>query len=317
MIALRVLQGGLLTTVQDLGRPRCRRWGIAPSGAADPFSARLANARVGNRQGAALLEMTASGARFEIRAPIRIAAAGAEMACLRNGTAIDATSAVELDPGDTLEFGPARAGFRTYLALAGGIDVPEILGSRATHLSAGFGGWNGRKLEAGDEISVLHDGRAAAPRAIASFPISAMPAELRTISGPQRESFPPDAVRLFFEAEFRVSAQSNRMGVRLERERIGIDDQRSALSNGPVSEMAPEGSVPGAIQIPQGGEPIVHMPEGPVTGGYPRIAAVISADLGVLGQIRPGERVRLREVTLEEALQALREREMMFEERLS
>ena len=303
MIALRVLQGGLLTTVQDLGRQGCRRWGIAPSGAADPFSARLANLRVGNRPEAALLEMTASGGAFESLAPIRLAVAGARMPALRNGNGLDAEVSFELDAGDLLELGAAGPGFRTYLAVAGGIDVPPILGSRSTHLSAGFGGWHGRKLERGDEISVLESG-AGPPHAAASLPGGQSPVELRTIAGPQVESFPADALRRFFEADFRVSAHSNRMGIRLE----GGDAFRASE----VSEMDPEGSVSGAIQIPPGGEPIIHMPEGPVTGGYARIAAVISADLGALGQLRPGERVRFREVGLEEALQARREREMIF-----
>lgn len=311
MIALRVLHAGLLTTVQDLGRPRCRRWGVPPSGAADPYSARLANTRAGNPEGAALLEMTASGARFEVVKGIRVAVAGADMPVLRNGSVFDSGSSGQLVAGDVLEFGAARAGFRTYLAIAGGVDVPEILGSRSTHLSAGFGGWKGRRLEKDDAIAVL-EGPAARPRVLESFSLPTSPAELRVISGPQRESFPPEAVRRFFEAEFRVSSRSNRMGLRLEGERfpaVGAGVGGSAA----LSEMAPEGSVAGAVQIPPGGEPIVHMPEGPVTGGYARIAGVISADLGIAGQLRPGGVVRFREVTLEEALRARREREMILE----
>lgn len=306
MIALRVRQGGLLTTVQDLGRPRCRRWGIAPSGAADPFSARLANIRAGNPEDAAVLEMTASGARFEVLEPVRIALAGADMPALRNGSALDPESPAELVAGDTLELGAARRGFRTYLAVSGGIDVPEILGSRATHLSAGFGGWKGRKLEASDVIAVLREERGSEPEARPSFPIEAAPAELRVLPGPQRESFPAEWVRRFFETEFRVSSRSNRMGLRLEG---GLPVAAEC------EEMAPEGSVAGAVQVPPGGEPIVHMPEGPVTGGYARIAAVISADLGVAGQLPPGGLVRFREVTIEAALQARREREMTLGER--
>ncbi len=312
MIALRVLHAGLLTTVQDLGRPRCRRWGIAPSGAADPYSARLANARAGNPEGAALLEMTASGARFEVVKEIRIAVAGADMPVLRNGSVFDPASSGQLAAGDVLEFGAARAGFRTYLALAGGVDVPEVLGSRSTHLSAGFGGWKGRRLEKDDAIAVL-EGPAARPRGLESFSLPTSPAELRVISGPQRESFPPEAVRRFFEAEFRVSSRSNRMGLRLEGERLSAAVEAVAGGSDALPEMAPEGSVAGAVQVPPGGEPIVHMPEGPVTGGYARIAGVISADLGIAGQLRPGGVVRFREVTLEEALRARREREMILE----
>lgn len=312
MIALRVLHAGLLTTIQDLGRPRCRRWGVPPSGAADPYSARLANARAGNPQGAALLEMTASGARFEVVNEIRVAIAGADMPVLRNGAEFDPGSGGQLAAGDVLEFGAARIGFRTYLAIAGGVDVPEILGSRSTHLSAGFGGWKGRRLEKADAISVL-EGPAGSPRGLESFSLPPSPAELRVISGPQRESFPPEAFRRFLEEEFRVSSRSNRMGLRLEGERLSYAVGAAAGESAALPEMAPEGSVAGAIQIPPGGEPIVHMPEGPVTGGYARIAGVISADLGIAGQLRPGGAVRFREVTLEEALRARREREMILE----
>ncbi|MGH9443273.1 MAG: biotin-dependent carboxyltransferase family protein [Thermoanaerobaculia bacterium] len=311
MKALRVLRGGLLTTVQDLGRARCRRWGVAPSGAADPFSARLANVRAGNPQGAAVLEMTASGCQFEVLVPIRIALAGADMPALGNGAPIDARTAVELSSGDLLELGSATSGFRTYLAVSGGIDVPEVLGSRATHLSAGFGGWNGRRLEPGDVISIFDVARAPAKEIPGSFPVPGARAELRAIPGPQMESFPAETIRQFFQEEFRVSSRSNRMGLRLEASPSG-----EGFSGGTagVPEMAPEGSVAGAVQVPHGGEPIVHMPEGPVTGGYARIAAVISADLGLAGQLRPGGLVRFRETTIEEALRALREREMMLSE---
>ena len=305
MTALRVLHGGLLTTVQDLGRSGCRRWGVPPSGAADPFSARLANLRVGNGEGAAVLEMTASGARLEALGRLWVAFAGADMPVLRNGAPVDPETASELAAGDRLELGTARRGFRTYMAVAGGIDVPEILGSRSTHLSAGFGGWKGRRLEANDEIAAMAGGAPPPAGARESFPPPGSPAELRVLPGPQRDDFPPDTVRRFFETEFRLSSRSNRMGLRLE----------GNFPAGAVSEIDPEGSVPGAIQIPPGGEPIVHMSEGPVTGGYAKIAVVISADLGIAGQLAPGGRVRFRDVTPEIAREARLERERALEAR--
>ncbi len=307
VIALRIVQGGLLTTVQDLGRPGCRQWGIAASGAADPFSVRLANLRVGNRPDAAVLEMTASGISCEAVSPILVAMAGAPMPALRNGIPIEPDTPFELAAGDTLSIGAAARGFRTYLAIGGGIDVPRVLGSLSTHVSAGFGGLRGRKVERGDELSAFeYQGKGPRAAAFETAGVGA-PADLRTIAGPQRTDFSEPALARFFEAEFRVSSRSNRMGIRLEGGPAPAPDESG--------DMVPEGSVHGAIQIPPGGEPIIHMPEGPVTGGYPRIASVISADLGALGQLRPGDRVRFRDVSLEEALQARREREMIFEER--
>jgi antagonist of KipI len=305
LIALRVRQAGLLTTVQDLGRPSARRWGIAPGGAADLFSARIANLRAGNEPGAAVLEMTASGGRFEALARLRIAMAGAEMTVMRNGAEIESTTPIDLEPGEEIGFGAARAGLRAYLAVAGGVDVPLVLSSRSTHLSAAFGGWKGRRLETGDELCACDSGGAVAPARPGSFPMPAASAQLRILSGPQRGDVPREALATLCGQEFRVSAGSNRVGVRLEG---------ASLDTGEEKEIVPEGSIPGAVQIPPGGQPIVHLCEGPVTSGYPRIAAVISADVGLLAQLRPGCLVTFREVTPEEALHARREREMMLEE---
>lgn len=300
MKALRVLRPGLLTTVQDLGRFGLGSLGIPPAGAADPRSAMLANRVAGNSAGAAVLEMTATGGRFEVLAELRFAAAGADMPLSRNGERLALGALHEAREGDALEFGTSSRGLRTYLAVAGGFDVPPVLGSLSTHLAAGMGGYQGRRLEAGDIL----ESRPAAPRSeSAEAPPEAAsifdsPVLLRVLPGPQADLFLPEVLRRFSESVFRVSAQSNRMGLRLEGERIPARNE---------SEILPEGAPVGSVQVPSGGDPIILMPEGPVTGGYPKIACVASADLPLLGQIRPGERVRFGFITEAEALAALRQ----------
>ena len=300
MKALRVLRPGLLTTVQDLGRPGLASIGVPPSGAADPRSAERANFLAGNPAGAAVLEMTAAGAHFEALAEARIAFAGAPMPASRNGEMLPGGRCHALRPGDRLEFGTASAGFRTYLAAMGGFDVPLVLGSRSTHLAAAMGGLEGRRLAAGDVLALLTP--QPSPRWPAGGvaeglpPIPASPTTLRALPGPQAELFPEESLARFVRAHFRVSAGSDRMGLRLEGERIASASE---------SEIASEGVVVGSVQVPPGGDPIVLMPDGPVTGGYPKIACVASVDLPLLGQVRPGDGLRFAFVTETEALEAL------------
>ncbi len=299
MKAFRVIRPGLLTTVQDLGRFGLAGLGVPPAGAADPRSAILANRLAGNPDGGAVLEMTATGAQLEALTDLRFAFAGADMPAARNGEALARGRAHEARAGDRLEFGSARRGLRTYLAVAGGFDVEPVLGSLSTHLAAGMGGFRGRRIEGGDVLETgAAAGPAGSPRAEAEeVPIPDPPFLLRALAGPQADLFPEPAIRRFAEATFRVSSRSNRMGLRLEGEKIPPAREE---------EILPEGVAVGCVQVPAGGDPIVLMPEGPVTGGYPKIACVVSADLPLLGQIRPGDPVRFAFVTEAEALAALR-----------
>jgi antagonist of KipI len=303
--AIRVLSAGLLTTVQDTGRRLHARFGVPPSGAADSFSARLANRLAGNDDLAALLEMTASGAEISFEAPAAAGVAGAPMPVRLNDREISRAETIYLLQGDVLSFGSAPSGMRSYLAVSGGIDVPVVLGSRSTHLAANFGGFHGRKIEKGDQ---LFFGETQAPvlrKHAGGGIVSGDFARVRTLPGPQETEFPAAAAAAFYRESFRVSAQSNRMGLRLEGERIGPD--------GPEG-IETEGSSLGSVQVPSSGQPIILMPEGPVTGGYPKIACVIRADWPLLGQLRPGQEVGFEKVTEEEALAALRERESLLEE---
>jgi antagonist of KipI len=298
MKALRIVRSGLLTTVQDLGRPGLGSIGVPPSGAADSRSAALANHLAGNAAGAAVLEMTAAGAHFEALAEARIAFAGAAMPASRNGERLPGGRCHELRPGDRLEFGTAAVGFRTYLAAEGGFDVPKVLGSRSTLVAAGFGGYQGRRLESGDVLEVFPGGPAAlAGREEAiDAPPRRSPITLRALRGPQAELFPEESLAGFERARFRVSARSDRMGLRLEGDKIAAAGE---------AEIASEGVVVGSVQVPAGGDPIVLMPDGPVTGGYPKIACVASVDLPLLGQVRPGDELRFVFVPEADALAAL------------
>jgi biotin-dependent carboxylase-like uncharacterized protein len=302
---IEIVRPGLFTTVQDPGRTGFSRWGVPVSGAADSHSARLANWLAGNVASAAVLEVTLGAAEFSVLAPCPIGIAGARAAISVNGASVDRGRALLLERGDRVVIGPAEAGLRVYVAIGGGIDVPLVMGSRATLSASGLGGFKGRKLAAGD---VLPAGPRTPfePRVLSpSSEALVLRDEARVVGGPQLDFF-PDAVRAaFFGGTFRVSSRSDRRGLRLEG--APVPPTRGDID--------PEGVVVGAIQVPAGGEPIVLMPDGPVTGGYPKIAAVIRADLPVLGQWRPGQAVRFREITLAAAIAAWKESEEAWRER--
>jgi biotin-dependent carboxylase-like uncharacterized protein len=299
--ALAVLDPGLLTTVQDLGRPGHGRLGIPPSGPLDRPAFILANRLVGNPDGAAGLELTLKGPRLEARASCLVAVTGAEMGLTVNGAAAPAWTTVPLRPGDVLAFRMAAAGCRAYLAVAGGIDVPSVLGSRATYLRGRLGGLEGRALQKGDLLPVgaPASGEAASrgrhvPEA--RRPVYPAEVEARVILGPQADRFTPAGVAAFLGGSYTVTPQADRMGYRLE---------------GPVIEHArghdivSDGIPLGGIQVPGEGQPIVLLVDRQTTGGYTKIATVISVDIARIGQTRPGQRVRFREVSLAEAAAAL------------
>ena len=304
MSALEVVRPGLFTTVQDPGRVGASRWGVPVSGAADPLSARAANWLAGNGEGAAVLEVTLGGAEFDALGDCRVGVAGARADVSINGSAVSPRRSHALRAGDRIAVGTAVEGLRVYVAVAGGIDVPAVLGSRATLVGSRLGGFDGRRLAAGDRLPVANaspGGDRALPDAMTS---RVLRGEARVVAGPQLERFSAASREAFFGGAFRISTRSDRRGLRLEGPKI-------APSEGDIE---PEGVVVGAIQVPGGGEPIVLMPDGPVTGGYPKIATVIRADLPVLGQWRPGQEVRFREVTREEAIAVWREEEDAWRE---
>ena len=303
--ALEILQPGMLTTVQDTGRYGYQRFGMPVAGAMDGFALRAANRLVGNSDRAAGLEMTALGPQIRLLDDVCVAVAGADVAPLVDGDAVPMWQPVLAAAGSMLAFQAPRDGLRAYLAVAGGIAVPEVMGSRSTYVKAGIGGLDGRALRAGDVISAYETGGAL--RANRRMPDGRIPvyggkAELRVVLGPQNGAFTRQGVRTFLTAEYAVSIQSDRMGYRLEGPVIEHRDGADIVSDG-----APMG----AVQVPQSGDgkPIILMADRGTTGGYTKIAAVITADLDKVAQAMPGGAVAFRAVTLEEARAALRERE--------
>jgi antagonist of KipI len=306
MNTIEVLEPGLLTTVQDLGREGFGPMGVSPSGAADAVSLRLGNRLVGNPEGAAALEMTLVGGAFRFTQSTAIALTGSDFGASLDGIPVPPWESVEVRPGQLLRLGPTRSGARCYLCVQGGIAVEPFLGSTSTHILSGLGGVDGRALRRGD---VLRIGPAAEPfrkrradvRALESLSPSKA---LRVTAGPQGDWFSESSRRAFYTSAYRVAEESNRMGLRLEGNPVAAD---------PGREMITEGVSLGAIQVPAAGQPIILFVEQQTTGGYPKIANVVSADLHSLGQLRPRDEIRFERVDFEMAYSLLRERGHLIE----
>jgi KipI family sensor histidine kinase inhibitor len=289
--AVTVVSPGLWTTIQDLGRPGHRAEGVPLSGAVDPPSLRLANLLVGNPEGAAALECTLLGPELRFDRDAIVAVAGADF------PGLPSCRAVRIAAGGSIALGHARTGCRGYLAIAGGVAAPFEMGSRSTFVAAALGGLAGRPLAAGDRLPIgpadRHSGSAVQP-VVADLCVAAVgparPGELRIIPAAEALALP----RAVWEHEYRVSSRSDRMGVRLEGAPI------PASGDGIVSVPV----LPGTVQIPPDGMPIVLLADAQTIGGYPVLGHVIAADLPIAGQLRPGDTVRWKRVTLEEAHQA-------------
>jgi biotin-dependent carboxylase-like uncharacterized protein len=285
---IEVLKPPPFATVQDLGRPGHRHEGVPPAGAMDPASVRWLNRTLGNHDGAAAIEWALGQGTFRLRRPSAVVM-GPEGGSL-GGVPLPPWTPARCAAGTELIVNPPQATRFSYLAIEGGVDVPIILGSRSTYLPGGFGGLEGRRLQAGDRIRTGGQ-RAGTVRAPDSPPRHG--GEIRVIPGPQAELFDESAWETLLTGSYTIGAASDRMGYRLEGP--------SLRHAGPAS-LPSEPACAGAIQVPDGGAPIVLMPDGPTVGGYHKIAVVISADLGQLAQFRPGDRAAFRRVTMDEAL---------------
>lgn len=307
-----VEEAGLLTTIQDAGRYGYRGVGVALSGAVDRFALRAANLLVGNAPGAAALELTLTGPALRFERDTLVALCGADMDARADGEPLPGWRPALVRGGALLRLGPARAGMRAYLAAAGGFAVPEALGSRSTHVRAGLGGVAGRPLQAGDRLQLgpaAPHAAAFAARLAAAAPQGALaPARwalapsarpayaahpvVRAVRGREAEAFEARSLERFFAAPYRITPQSDRMGCRLDGERLALTE--------PL-EMVSEAVAPGTVQVPPDGRPIVLLADAQTTGGYPRIAQVTAADLPLFVQARPGAEVAFREISLAEA----------------
>lgn len=298
MTELTILAAGPGATLQDGGRHGFLRWGVTVAGPMDPIAHATAALAVGNRPGATAIEVTLGGLEIAVDAPLDVAVAGGDFAVTLDGRPLAAAVALRLDPGRRLAVRPGGAGMWSYVAVGGEIDVPPILGSRATHTRSGLGGLDGRMLAAGDRL------RIAAPRAGLGAPAVPVAAWLRTderpirvVLGPQDDAFAADQIAAFLDRVWRVSPRSDRMAYGLEGE---------PLVHAHGHDIVSDGVAHGSIQVPGSGLPFVLMADRQPTGGYPKIATVIGADLGRMAQLRPGAPVRFRAVTIAEAVTARR-----------
>ena len=305
MGVIQVQEPGLFTTVQDLGREGFGPLGVSASGVADAISLRLGNRLVGNAEGAAGLEMTLLGGTFLFPEGAAVALTGSDFGATVDGAQVGVWTSMEVKPGQTLRLGPARSGARCYLCVRGGIEVKLFLGSASTHILSGLGGHEGRSLRKGDMLKIGPANGAVPERRLSAHALKhVLPRNvLRVTSGPQSDWFPEAAQRMFYESRYRVAEESNRMGIRLEG---------GAVPEGGGGKMISEGVSLGAIQVPDGGQPIILFVEQQTTGGYPKIANVISADFHGLGQLRPRDEIRFERVDRETARVLLREQEQFL-----
>jgi biotin-dependent carboxylase-like uncharacterized protein len=300
MSHLLVVKPGLLTTIQDRGRWGLQAHGVPVAGPMDPCSHRLANALAGNDVDAATLEVTLIGPELEFDDERVIAVAGAEFELTVDGRNVPANAAFVVASGSCLRFGRRLRGARAYVAMSGGVGVVPTLGSRATHVISAMGGLDGRPLKAGDRVPLGDPMRArntmsAQPRS----PLFALPeghARIRVLAGPQQDYFTPDALDVLQSAPYTISNTSDRMGFRLEG---------PAITHARGADIISDATPLGVLQVPASGRPILLMADRQTTGGYPKIATVITADISVAGQLAPGDAISFNVCSPREAVAAL------------
>ena len=297
-----VVQPGLLTTVQDMGRYGYQQYGVPVSGAMDSFALRVANLLLGNNEGEACLEITLLGLRLRVLEDTVVAITGADLSPMLNNSSLPMWEAVMVRHGDNISFPKPKRGCRSYLAVADGIDVPRVMGSSSTYVKSHLGGLEGRPLRAGDR---LKSGKAS-PRILeGKLPSQYIPeyqnqSELRVILGPQDDHFTEKGIHTFLHSEYTISTEADRVGYRLHGPCVEHKAGADIISDG----------IPlGAVQVPGNGLPIVLLADRQTTGGYTKIATVITVDIPKLAQAKPGDKVRFIQITEEEAHRALKKYE--------
>ncbi len=311
---MKILRAGPQTSVQDTGRFGYREMGVSPGGVLDPMAARVANLLVGNAEDAAVLEIALGQARFSFEDERLLAWCGGDFEVRAGGDAFPAGHVCIVRPGDEVVVGAAQVGCRLWLAVSGGIDVPVVLGSRSTDLRAGFGGFSGRRLRDGDQLSLgqitaaSRSRMAALPgRRCSSWSASSAWARpekrfpvLHFVRGVDWNRFEKESQDAIHQQVFLVGPESNRMGVRL---------RGPELKRREAEELASQAVAQGALQVPASGDPILLLGDCGSIGGYPKIAHIITADLAVAAQLRTGDQLRFAETTIEEAHRLLAEQE--------
>lgn len=297
MTGLVVTNCGPMTSLQDWGRTGYQRFGVSPSGAMDRRCLAMANALVGNAPGVAGIEFMNLGGSFACEGgDLPVALVGAGCTARLNDAPVRLNTTILLKEGDILQVGHPRSGTFAYLAVAGGFRVEPQLGSLSFHQRSRLGGLNGAPLQAGDRLPCGPDEPQGVPMHLPLEPFEE-PGPIRVIMGPQDDYFTPEAIRTFLSAAFTISPQADRMGFQLAG---------PPLEHAKGFNIVSDGIVDGHVQVPGSGLPIVLMRDRQTAGGYPKIATIISADLGRFAQMRPGSPVRFRDVSREEAVAAAR-----------
>lgn len=306
---IEVLSLPPLATIQDLGRDGFWAQGLGRAGAMDAMGHALANLMLGNDVEAATLEIPLSPARFKFTERTAFALVGAACEARLDGRVLPRAFAGIAGKDQLLELGAMTAGARVYLALSGGIDVPQVLGSRSTQLRESFGGFEGRVLAQGDQLKPVSATMPTLPKNGLSLTMPQLRSSdnddivLRALPSAEHDSFSAEAVTAFWSKPYVITPQSNRQGYRFEGPELTRTSQ---------GELRSHGIVPGIVQVPGGGQPIIQLADSATMGGYPKIAAVIEQDLWKIGQARPGNTVRFEMITLEAAAQAATETAKLY-----
>ncbi|AKL94787.1 allophanate hydrolase subunit 2 [Clostridium aceticum] len=303
MSKISIVKPGLMTTIQDQGRTGYQHFGMPVAGAMDIYSLQLANLLVGNQRFEAALEITLMGPEIFFHDTRTVAITGGEISITVNDRLVPMYQTIYLQKGDTLKLANVSVGSRSYLAISGGFHIEKVMGSYATYMRGNIGGFHGRKLMTGDEIPLnqeKHQGYIGTRR----VPVPLIPdlhtKNIRVIMGPEDAAFTEEGKRVFQRSEYQVSNQSDRMGYRLEGPKIQHVSEADIISGGINL---------GAIQVPGEGVPIIMMADRQTTGGYTKIANVISIDIPLVAQKKPGDSIKFDVITVEEAQMLLRQKE--------
>ncbi len=306
----KIIDPGPLTTIQDSGRKGYQRFGMPIAGAVDLFSYRIANILVENDENAAAIEFTMQGPKMTFLNDTVIAVTGAETVPFIDNKPFPIWQSIFIKKGSILSFKGIKSGFRGYIAVKGGVDVPDVMGSSSTYLRAKIGGINGQKLKSGVIIKSKAFDKEISENKVRKLPVHLIPdfyesEEIRVILGPQDDLFESESIEVFLSSEYKVTSQSDRMGYRLEGSKLIHKEKADIISDG----------IPlGAIQVPGHGQPIILLSDRQTTGGYAKIATVISTDLNKVNQLKPGNKIKFKEVSLDEAYKAACDQEKTIKE---
>jgi len=300
MKVFQVLKPGLFTTVQDLGRYGYLKYGVPISGAMDTFSLVTSNLLVANHPNDACLEITFIGPELQALTRTQIAITGGVVPAKINGRSVPMWQTLEAQEGDLISFGKIESGYRAYLSIRGGIDTPLVLGSRSTYVRGNFGGMNGKQLKTGDiieglDVPLLKIGFLMPEKLVPQFTGRF---KVNVILGPQDDMFTEDGINTFLSNPYKVTLEADRMGYRLEG---------PVIEHKAKADIVSDALLPGAVQVPKSGKPIIIMQDAQTTGGYPKIAVAISHDVSLLGQAKPNDMIEFSKITTQQAHEKIRE----------